>query len=58
MVVSMGLLFQEKVVSGIRALIDLAGSVGRGSEGTKPARDVPGVGAEARGGAGGSAPDA
>lgn len=54
----MGLLFQEKVVSGIRALIDLAGSVGRGSEGTKPARDVPGVGAEARGGAGGSAPDA
>jgi len=34
-VVSVGLLFQEKLVSGIRALINLAGSAGRGNKATK-----------------------
>lgn len=47
LVVSIGLLFQERLVSRIAALIDLADDMGRRNKGIKPLSDLPGVRAEA-----------
>lgn len=58
LVVPIGLLFQEKLVSRMTALIDLADDTGRRNKGIKPLSDLPGVRAEACSGAGGSVSNA
>lgn len=58
LVVSVGLLFQEKLVSRITALIDLADDMEGRNKGIKPLSDLPGVRAEACSRAGGSVSNA
>lgn len=58
LVVPIGLLFQEKLVSRITDLINLADNLGRRNKGIKPLSDLPGVRAEACSRAGGSGSNA